>query len=200
MWTTNRCFNPWARTSLFVFSAAFGSLAHAGERTDRHKDQEFHVAVGPTHSGLAVGDVIFTSVSAKPFREVAAATDSWANHVGIVLAIDGKEPPIGESTVPFSRTTSLSKFIARSHNGRCAVARLKTDLSPDEQQRVVIAAKRRAGILYDTGFDLHSRRQFCSRERATVTPASLLQSPALQIVLDSATDMNGPLIREKSPC
>ncbi len=233
MWTSNRCFNPWARTSLFVLSAAFGSLAHAGEGTDRHKDQEFRVAAGPLSPGLAVGDLIFTSVSAKPFREVAAATDSWTNHVGIVLAIDGKEPLIGESTFPFSRTTSLSKFIARSQNRRYAVARLKTDLSPDEQQRVVIAAKRRAGIFYDTGFDLYSRRQFCSRyvrevlaeatgvnvgevqtfadllkqqpgvsldfwkawyfgripwQRATVTPASLLRSPALQIVFDTAAN------------
>jgi hypothetical protein len=191
------------------------------------------VAAGPLYPGLAVGDVIFISVSAKPFREVAAATASWTNHVGIVLAIDGKEPLIGESTFPFSRTTLLSKFIARSRNGRYAVARLKTDLSPGEQERVVIAAKRRTGILYDTGFDLHSRRQFCSRyvrevlaeatgvdvgevqtfadlltqqpgvsqdfwrawffgripwERATVTPASLLQSRALQIVFDSAAN------------
>ncbi len=29
--------------------------------------------------------------------------------------------------------------------------------------RIRAAANRRLGILYDTGFDLHSRRQFCSR-------------------------------------
>jgi hypothetical protein len=90
-------------------------------------------------------------------------------------------------------------------------------------------AARREGIFYDTGFDLHSRRQFCSRfvhevieeatgvrvgevetfsqllakqpdanvrfwrfwyfghipwSRETVTPASLLHSPALGIVFD----------------
>jgi hypothetical protein len=230
MGTSNRCFIPWARTALLVLGAAFGSLAHAEAGTDRHQDQHIRAAAGPLYPGLAVGDVIFTRVSAKPFREVAAATGSWTNHVGIVLAIDGKEPLIGESTFPFSRTTPLSKFIARSENGRYAVARLKTDLSPEEQQRVVIAARRRSGIFYDTGFDLHSRRQFCSRyvrevlaeatgvhvgevqtfadllqqqpgasldfwkvwyfgripwQRATVTPASLLQSHALQIVYDS---------------
>ena len=91
------------------------------------------------------------------------------------------------------------------------------------------SADRRAGILYDTGFNLHSRRQFCSRyvrevlieatgqsvgevetfshllasrpnanvgfwkawyfgnipwDRETVTPASLLRSPALKTVFD----------------
>ena len=163
METSTRCFDLWPRTSLFGLVASLGAVANAGGSADLPSDPEFRVAPRRLHPGLAVGDVIFTSVSAKPFREVAAATDSWTNHVGIVLAIDGKAPLIGESTFPFSRTTSLSKFIARSQNGRYAVARLKTDLSPDEQQRVVTAAKRRAGIFYDAGFDLHSRRQFCSR-------------------------------------
>jgi len=49
---------------------------------------------------LAVGDVVFIRVTARPFREVADATGSWTNHVG---------------------------------------------------------------VFYDTGFNLHSRRQFCSR-------------------------------------
>ena len=97
---------------------------------------------------------------------------------------------------------------------------------------MIVAARRRTGILYDTGFGLHSHRQFCSRyvrevlaeatgvevgevqtftdllrqqpgaslgfwklwyfgripwDRATVTPASLLRSPALQIVFDGAS-------------
>lgn len=163
MWTSNRCINRWARTSLLTLVAALGALAHAGGLVDRDTDHELSVSTYALSPGLAVGDVIFVRVSAKPFREVAAATNSWTNHVGIVLAIDGKEPLIGESTFPFSRATALSKFIARSQNGRYAVARLKLELSSDEQQRVVMAARRRSGIFYDTGFDLHSRRQFCSR-------------------------------------
>ncbi|MFM1989419.1 MAG: hypothetical protein RJA99_2376 [Pseudomonadota bacterium] len=234
MSTFGRRFNLRARTAALVLGAAVGALAHAEDGTGRHTVQDVRVTAGTPNPGLAVGDVIFTSVTARPFREVAAATDSWTNHVGIVLAIDGDEPLIGESTFPFSRTTSLSKFVARSRNGRYAVARLKTDLTSDERQRVVIAAERRTGVLYDTGFDLHSRRQFCSRyvrevlaeatgvdvgevqtfadllkqqpgaslgfwklwyfgripwERATVTPASLLRSPALQIIFDSAASV-----------
>ena len=110
-----------------------------------------------------MGDVSFSRVSAKPVREVAAATKSWTNHVGVIGAIEGNEPVIGESTFPVSRVTTLSKFIARSEGGHVAVARLKNQLTVEQQQQVFDAAKRRLGIFYDTGFDLHSRRQFCSR-------------------------------------
>ena len=114
-------------------------------------------------SKLKVGDVIFIRVSAKPFREVSAATDSWTNHVGIVVALTGKEPLIGESTFPFSRTTAFSRFAARSEGGRIAVSRLDNELTAGQEHKILEAARQRAGIFYDTGFNLHSRRQFCSR-------------------------------------
>jgi hypothetical protein len=37
---------------------------------------------------LQVGDLVFIRVPHKPFREVAAATGSWTNHVGIVVDTD----------------------------------------------------------------------------------------------------------------
>lgn len=180
-------------------------------------------------SRLKVGDVIFIRVSAKPFREVAAATDSWSNHVGIVVALTGKEPLLGESTFPLSRTTAFSRFAARSEGGRIAVRRLDDELTAGQEDKILEAARRRTGIFYDTGFNLHSRGQFCSRfvrevlmeatgqtvgevetfaqllsrhpesdlsfwhiwyfghipwGRETVTPASLLHSPALRPVFD----------------
>ena len=180
-------------------------------------------------SDMKVGDVVFIRVNAKPFREVADATSSWTNHVGIVVDTSGAEPMIGESKFPFSRKTRLSDFVARSEGGRVSVARLQTELTSEQDLRVTESAKRRYGILYDTGFDLHSRRQFCSRyvhevlmeatgssvgevetfshllasrpdanvgfwkvwffgsipwNRETVTPASLLRSPALRTVFD----------------
>lgn len=112
---------------------------------------------------LAVGDVVFIRVAARPFAEVATATGTWTNHVGIVVDTSGDEPVIAESTVPWSRQTSLARFVARSEGGRVAVARLATPLSVDQHRRVADAAQRRLGAWYDTGFDLHSRRQFCSR-------------------------------------
>lgn len=173
--------------------------------------------------------MVFIRVSAKPFREVATATQSWTNHVGVVVDTLGHEPLIGESTFPLSRITSLSAFVARSEQGRFAVSRMQPELTSEQAQRVAAAARSRTGILYDTGFDLHSRRQFCSRyvrevlgeatgvqvghvetfehllerrpqtklgfwrawffgqipwSRETVTPASLLESPALRPVFN----------------
>lgn len=112
---------------------------------------------------LRVGDVVFIRVPFRPFREVAAATGSWTNHVGIVVDVNGAEPVVAESTFPLSRTTPLSRFVARSEGGRVAVSRLDGELSAAQQQRVRGAAEQRQRVLYDTGFDLHSSRQFCSR-------------------------------------
>ena len=126
--------------------------------------QESTMSVDTLAPRLRVGDLVFIRVPARPFREVAAATGSWTNHVGIVVGTDDDgEALIGESTFPFSRTTKLSRFVARSEGERVAVARLANELSAEQQEAIVEAARKRAGIFYDTGFNLHSRRQFCSR-------------------------------------
>jgi hypothetical protein len=112
---------------------------------------------------LAVGDLVFIRIGAYPFRKVAEATGSWTNHVGIVVDTSGTEPLVGESRFPFSGTTTLARFVARSVGGRVAVMRLPVPLSAAQREAVVAAAAKRANVFYDTGFDLHSRRQFCSR-------------------------------------
>jgi Permuted papain-like amidase enzyme, YaeF/YiiX, C92 family len=122
-----------------------------------------NTSVATLASALKVGDVVFIRVSARPFREVALATNSWTNHVGIVVDTSKPDPLIGESTFPLSRTTSWSSFVERSEGGRVSVERLGKELTPEQALALTAAVNRRAGIFYDTGFDLHSRRQFCSR-------------------------------------
>lgn len=112
---------------------------------------------------MTVGDVVFIRVPAKPFREVATATASWTNHVGVVIASDPTGVFIAESTFPFARKTTLDRFIDRSTDGRVAVSRLRTPLARTQVERLLNAVERRLGTFYDTGFNLHSRRQFCSR-------------------------------------
>lgn len=112
---------------------------------------------------LQVGDLLFIRVSALPFRKVAETTDSWTNHVGIVVATDGAEPEVAESTFPVSKRGSLERFLARSEGGRVEVSRLNTPLTAEQQRALVDAAQARIGVFYDTGFDLQSPRQFCSR-------------------------------------
>jgi len=112
---------------------------------------------------LRVGDVVFIRVSHLLYRKVADANASWTNHVGIVIDVTGAEPVIAESRVPRASATSLSRFLARSENGRVAIRRLPRDLTEGEQHQLTQAAKERFGQWYDLGFDLHSRRQFCSK-------------------------------------
>jgi len=114
-------------------------------------------------STLAVGDLVFIRVRALPFRWVARATDSWTNHVGIVVDVNGDEPIVAESRFPKSCKTPLSRFIGRSEGARVAVTRLTPELDEQQRRRIRAAAERRLGIIYDTSFNLRSRRQFCSR-------------------------------------
>ncbi|WP_371142569.1 YebB family permuted papain-like enzyme [Burkholderia cepacia] len=110
-----------------------------------------------------IGDIVFIRVTVRPFLEVANATRSWTNHVGIVVGERDGEPLVAESTFPLSRVTTMSRFLARSDRGACVIARLKQPLDAEQRRRFVDAAMRRTGVVYDTGFNLASRRQFCSR-------------------------------------
>jgi len=112
---------------------------------------------------LQVGDVVFIRIPKAPFTKVADSTLSWTNHVGIVTDVSGKEPVVSESRVPVSGDTTWSKFVKRSDHGRVAVTRLATPLDQQQQDKLKTAISVRQGILYDTGFDLNSKRQFCSR-------------------------------------
>ncbi len=112
---------------------------------------------------LQVGDIVFTRIGAYPFRKVAEATGTWTNHVGIVLDVSGHEPVIGESRFPFSGSTTLTRFVARSAGSRVVVMRLPEPLTAAQQAAIVAAAEERRNVFYDTGFDAHSHRQFCSR-------------------------------------
>ncbi len=112
---------------------------------------------------LRTGDLVFTRIQTYPFREIAHATNTWTNHVGIVVAAGPAGAVIAESRVPVSCCTDLRSFVRRSDAGCVAVLRLPWTLSDEEIRRLRSAASRRMGYLYDTGFNLRSRRQFCSR-------------------------------------
>src|SRR4051812_46653168 len=38
---------------------------------------------------LRVGDLVFIRIAFRPFLEVADATNSWTNHVGVVVDVSG---------------------------------------------------------------------------------------------------------------
>jgi len=124
-------------------------------------------------SSLAVGDIVFVHIDALFFSKVARDTGSWTNHVGIVTDISNGEPIICESTVPFSKRTKLSRFIARSKDRRVTVKRLSHPMNQAQQAAIQKSAKKRLYRLYDGGFNLASRKQFCSRFVYEVVKESL---------------------------
>lgn len=112
---------------------------------------------------LKVGDIVFIHINSLLFRKIARDTNSWTNHVGIIVDVSGKEPQVAESTFPFSKITPLSAFIKRSKSGKVEIKRYSATLTVNEEKNLKNAAQKRLGIFYDTGFNLHSKRQFCSR-------------------------------------
>lgn len=214
-----------------LLAAACGLAAATGR--DQPATQPVTQPAAQLATQLAVGDLVFIRVPWRPFVEVATATGSWTNHVGVVVEGADGSLQVAESTLPWSRRSPLPRFVDRSEGGRVAVMRLATPLTPAQSRRVGQAADARMGVRYDTGFDLRSSGQFCSRfarevlaeatgtelgevetfahllqrrpdsplgfwqlwyfgripwQRQTVTPASLLASPALVPVFDGRVD------------
>ncbi len=129
----------------------------------RNIELDKHADLRELGGRLEAGDVVFIRSGFYPFRKVADATQTWTNHVGIVVDTENGEPVIAESRVPISGRTTWSRFVRRSAGGRVAVARLRVRPQGLTDGALLRAAQKRYGILYDSGFNLHSRRQFCSR-------------------------------------
>lgn len=153
----NNCYGAYV---LLASAVLLGMPATAGAEQAHTENQ---ASVRELGKQLQVGDVVFIRVPHAPFTQVADTTSSWTNHVGIVSDISGTEPLIAESHVPLSGETRWSNFIKRSDAGRVEVTRLPKALNAQQQARLRQAVAERSNILYDTGFDLHSHRQFCSR-------------------------------------
>jgi hypothetical protein len=149
--------NRYAKT--FMASAALISMSALGNAQPAMQQMNLH----DLGKQLEVGDVVFIRIPKPPFTKVATTTSSWTNHVGIVTDVSGAEPVIAESRVPLSGETTWSKFVKRSDEGWVAITRLHMPLDVQQQFKLKRAATLRQGIWYDTGFDLHSNRQFCSR-------------------------------------
>lgn len=110
-----------------------------------------------------VGDIVFTCIDSILLREICSASLCWSNHVGIVIGHNGEDYLVAESKVPFSKVTTLKDFIRRSAGGRYAVRRIKGGLQSEQQLILCAQVPSRMRVLYHTGFNLDSRRQFCSK-------------------------------------
>ncbi|WP_210397713.1 YiiX/YebB-like N1pC/P60 family cysteine hydrolase [Motiliproteus sediminis] len=118
--------------------------------------------VADTAAQLREGDILFISINAFLYRQVARGTGSWCSHVGIAIKEAG-EWWVLESKVPTVARTRLRDFLARTCNGELAVRRLPRPLSADERVKLKAAAEQRMGIWYHLGFRYDSKRMFCSK-------------------------------------
>jgi hypothetical protein len=158
--------SSWIPRQILCVVSFIGLLASASAlaRLESHGASDTpSIPLTELNNQLRVGDVIFIHVTPLPFKKVSEATQSWANHVGVVVDNSGDEAIVAESTFPFSRTTPISKFVRRSEVGRLAVARLTMPLTESQIHAIPVASSARLGVLYDTGFNLHSQGQYCSR-------------------------------------
>lgn len=112
---------------------------------------------------IEIGDIVFTCVAAYLFKSISKASLCWTNHVGIITGHNGTDYIVAESRVPLSQTTTLSKFINRSHHGHFAIKRLKQPLTDSQQQAICAQIPDRLNVLYHTGFKFDSKLQFCSK-------------------------------------
>ena len=83
------------------------------------------VTLADLQRALRVGDLVFTRVPFSAFRQIADATGTWTNHVGIVVDVTHAGALIAESRLPISCRTSFACFARRSAQGRVAVLHLR---------------------------------------------------------------------------
>lgn len=122
-----------------------------------------NLTLGQLSKQLQIGDIIFTLINIYPFNKIAKDTNCWSNHVGIIIDITHEKITVAESIFPFSKMTKLSKHIKRSKNNYIAIYRIKNGFNLENHNLLKQSTQKRMKIFYDLGFDINSKRQFCSK-------------------------------------
>jgi hypothetical protein len=112
---------------------------------------------------LAVGDIVFIRIGGPLFARVAATTQSWTSHVGIIVDYQQGDWIVAESGIPFVRKTPLRKFLDRSEDEKFSIRRLRTPLTDSQRRALLAFADSQMGKLYSLGFNLESSDTFCSK-------------------------------------
>jgi len=145
-------------TLLLGASLLFAALPTSARATLDNRVYETVVASKP-----AVGDIVFTRIGGPIFANVAATTQSWTSHVGIIVDYGNGDWIVAESGIPFVRKTPLRKFLDRSDNQEFSIKRLRTEPTDEQKLAMLKFADSQLGKVYSLGFDLDSKRTFCSK-------------------------------------
>ncbi len=111
----------------------------------------------------AVGDIVFTRIGGPLFSFVALTTRSWTSHVGIIVDYQDGDWVVAESGIPFVRKTPLRRFLNRSDGQRFSIRRLKAEPTAEEKLAMLRFADSQVGRIYSLGFNLESKKTFCSK-------------------------------------
>lgn len=109
---------------------------------------------------LLDGDLVFHRSTSDQARFLEVATHSPYTHVGVVVVRDGA-PWVLEAVQPV-RLTRLEAWAASAADGRIAVRRLRTPVSPEARARMEEVAASWLGRPYDVAFSWSDERLYCS--------------------------------------
>ncbi len=140
-------------SSLILIAFAVHARANLDERT-----YDAVIAARP-----AIGDIVFTRIRGPIFTRVATTTQSWTSHVGIIVNYRHGDWIVAESGIPAVRQTPLRKFLGRSVNQAFSIRRLKAEPTAEEKHAMLEFADSQMGKFYSLGFNLQSRKTFCSK-------------------------------------
>jgi Permuted papain-like amidase enzyme, YaeF/YiiX, C92 family len=144
--------------SAFASGLLFAALAATARGSLDEQTYNRVVASKP-----AVGDIVFTRIGGPIFSRVAATTQSWTSHVGIIVDYRNGDWIVAESGIPTVRKTPLRRFLGRSEGQEFSIRRLKTEPTDTEKLAMRRFADSQMGKFYSLGFDLQSRKTFCSK-------------------------------------
>ncbi len=116
-----------------------------------------------TESRLRDGDLVFFGLSNVVFRQLAAATNSWTSHLGIVFKSENGKWMVAESLIPFSRKTEFCHFIQRGYKKYFEIHRLKSSFPENKKSELISEIDQRMGKPYDLGFNYNTSKMFCSK-------------------------------------
>ena len=145
-------------TSLLFLIGLFGAAPLVGSA--KIADQTYALVVA---SQPRIGDLVFTRAGGPLFAYVATTTSSWTSHVGIIVSQHDGDWIVAESGVPRVRKTPLRQFLDRSVDEQFAIMRLRREPSESQQAMMLAYADTQLGKFYHLGFDLTSKRTFCSK-------------------------------------
>lgn len=159
------------KCALLLCGLLFAAFAQAARAA---LDEQTYARV--VASRPAVGDIVFTRIGGPIFSRVAETTGSWTSHVGIIVDFQRGDWIVAESGIPVVRKTPLRRFLSRSVDHEFAILRLKTEPTSAGKRAMLAFADSQMGRFYSLGFDLRSRKTFCSKFVRDVVYAGTHQS------------------------